>query len=81
VYPLRPGGKDDVRCIYSEIVLRRLVYEIDIIVSDCEKRATLAHVDDSRQNLPNPGFFPLGQLTNVSQEYEVAGRQGQLSQE
>jgi hypothetical protein len=32
--PPTPSRKDDVRRIDSEIVLRRLVYEIDTIVSD-----------------------------------------------
>jgi hypothetical protein len=32
-----PGRKNEGRCIHIEIVLCRLVYEIDIIVSDCEK--------------------------------------------
>ena len=42
-------------CINSEIVFRRLMYEIDIIISNCEKRAT--HIDNSLQIFRIRDFF------------------------
>jgi hypothetical protein len=50
-----PGRKDGGRRIFSELVLRRLVYEIDIIVSDCEEGTT--HVDNPLEIFQILDFF------------------------
>jgi hypothetical protein len=48
-----PGRKNEGIYIFIEII--RLVYEIDIIVSNCEKLTT--HVDDSLQIFQIRDFF------------------------